>query len=147
VTQLRNKMLEELQDGSEILSTTLSPTLRLTPKQKRSSSKRNSFTTETDDLSSDEFLPSFPLHLLFKGFVRIRYFGFLANRRRATLLPLCFQLLGAIPQPQTEPTAFPARQPNPLSRCPQCGGTMVIIQTLTAAQILLRSPPSFLRTL
>jgi ssDNA-binding Zn-finger/Zn-ribbon topoisomerase 1 len=36
-------------------------------------------------------------------------------------------------------------QPSPLCRCPKCGGTMVIIQTLTAAQILLRSPPSFLR--
>jgi hypothetical protein len=36
------------------------------------------------------------LHLLPRGFVPIRYFGFLANRRRATLLPLCFQLLGLI---------------------------------------------------
>ncbi len=34
-----------------------------------------------------------------KGFVRIRNFGFLANRRRATTLPLCFQLLGAAHQP------------------------------------------------
>jgi hypothetical protein len=40
-------------------------------------------------------LRRFLLHLLPKGFVRIRNFGFLANRRRATLLPLCFQLLGA----------------------------------------------------
>src|SRR5216684_3447975 len=37
----------------------------------------------------------FLLHLLPKGFVRIRNFGFLANPRRATLLPLCFQLFGA----------------------------------------------------
>jgi hypothetical protein len=27
------------------------------------------------------------------GFVRIRFFGFLANRRRKALLPLCQQLL------------------------------------------------------
>ena len=97
-------------------------------------------------LSLDEFLRRFLLHLLPKGFVRIRYFGFLANRRRATLLPLCFQLLGPIPQPQIKPTASPAQQPSPLGRCPKCGGTMVILQTLTAAQILLRSPPSFLPT-
>jgi Putative transposase len=45
-------------------------------------------------LSPDEFLRRFLLHLLPKGFVRIRNFGFLANRRRATLLPLCFPLLG-----------------------------------------------------
>src|SRR6202049_4069427 len=96
-------------------------------------------------LSLDEFLRRFLLHLLPKGFVRIRYFGFLANRRRTHLLPLCFQFLGSIPQPQIEAAASAAQQPSPLCRCPKCGGTMVIIQTLTAAQILLRSPPSFLR--
>ena len=44
-------------------------------------------------LSADEFLRRFLLHVLPKGFVRIRFFGFLANRRRATLLPICRQLL------------------------------------------------------
>ena len=39
-------------------------------------------------LSLDEFLRRFLVHLLRKGFVRIRNFGFLANQRRATLLPL-----------------------------------------------------------
>jgi hypothetical protein len=48
-------------------------------------------------LSLDEFLRRFLLHLLPQGFVRIRNFGFLANRRRATTLPLCFQLLGSTP--------------------------------------------------
>jgi Putative transposase len=96
-------------------------------------------------LSLDEFLRRFLLHVLPKGFVRIRHFGFLANRRRATLLPLCFQLLGPIPQPQIEAAASAAQQPSPFCRCPKCGGTMVIIQTLTAFQILLRSPPSFPR--
>src|SRR3984893_6462564 len=42
-------------------------------------------------LALDEFLRRFLLHLLPEGFVRIRNFGFLANRRRATTLPLCFQ--------------------------------------------------------
>jgi hypothetical protein len=41
-------------------------------------------------LSVDEFLCRFLLHVLPQGFVRIRHFGFLANRRRTTLLPLCF---------------------------------------------------------
>ena len=44
-------------------------------------------------LPVDEFLRRFLLHLLPRGFVRIRHFGFLANRRRASLLPICFQLL------------------------------------------------------
>jgi len=92
-------------------------------------------------LSLDEFLCRFLLHLLPQGFVRIRNFGFLANRRRATLLPLCFQLLHAVQPPQTEPPASLAQEPNPLWRCPQCGGPMVVIERLTAAQIQLRSPP------
>jgi hypothetical protein len=46
-------------------------------------------------LSLDEFLRRILLHLLPKGFVRIRNFGFLAKRRRATPLPRCFQLLGS----------------------------------------------------
>jgi len=96
-------------------------------------------------LSLDEFLRRFLLHVLPKGFVRIRHFGFLAHRRRATLLPLCFQVLGPISQSQIEPAASSAKQPSPFCRCPKCGGAMVTIQTLTAAQILLRSPPSFPR--
>jgi hypothetical protein len=39
----------------------------------------------------DDFLRRFLLHLLPKGYVRIRNFGFLANRKRAKLLPLCSQ--------------------------------------------------------
>lgn len=46
-------------------------------------------------LSLDEFLRRFLLHILPQGFVRIRHFGFLANRRRPTTLPLCFRLLGS----------------------------------------------------
>jgi hypothetical protein len=44
-------------------------------------------------LPVEEFLRRFLLHLLPRGFVRIRNFGFLANRLRAMLLPLCFRLL------------------------------------------------------
>ena len=93
-------------------------------------------------LSLDEFLRRFLLHVLPKGFVRIRHFGFLANRRRTTFLPLCFQLLGAAQPSQTEPETSPAQEPSPLWLCPKCGGKMVVIERLTAAQIQLRSPPS-----
>jgi hypothetical protein len=92
-------------------------------------------------LSLDEFLRRFLLHVLPKGFVRIRSFGFLANRQRATLLPLCFQLLGAVPQLQTEQEASTAKESSPLWLCPKCGGPMVVLEKLTAAEIQLRSPP------
>jgi len=91
-------------------------------------------------LSLDEFLRRFLLHLLPKGFVRIRNFGFLANRRRSTLLPLCRQLLGAVPQ--TDPGTSATKQPSPLWLCPKCGGPMLVIERFTAAQIQLRSPPT-----
>jgi hypothetical protein len=91
-------------------------------------------------LSLDEFLRCFLLHLLPKGFVRIRNFGFLANRRRATTLPLCFQLLGSAPEPQAKQEVSTA-SPSDLWLCPKCGGPMVVIERFTAVEIQLRSPP------
>jgi hypothetical protein len=92
-------------------------------------------------LSLDEFLRRFLLHILPKGFVRIRNFGFLANRKRAALLPLCFQLLGSEQQPQAEQHASSTEDCPDLWRCPKCGGPMKVIERLTAAEIQLRSPP------
>ena len=89
-------------------------------------------------VSLDEFLRRFLLHLLPKGFVRIRNFGFLANRRRAALLPLCFHLLDAAQEPQADQNAADS---NGLWRCPKCGGPMVVVERFTAAEIPLRSPP------
>src|SRR5262249_50932315 len=91
-------------------------------------------------LSLDEFLRRFLLHLLPKGFVRIRHFGFLASRHRAQLLPLCFAPLPPPPAQTETATSAPQDMP-PNSSCPQCGAPMVIIERLTAAEIQLRSPP------
>ncbi len=91
-------------------------------------------------VSLDEFLRRFLLHLLPKGFVRIRHFGLLANRRRSTLLPLCFAALGSVPS-QIEPETSPTQESHPLWLCPKCGGPMAVIERLTAAQLQLRSPP------
>ena len=92
-------------------------------------------------LSSDEFLRRFLLHILPKGFVRIRNFGFLANRKRAELLPLCFHLFGATPQPQVESHPCGTKNSSPSWRCPKCGGPMRVIERFTAAELQLRSPP------
>jgi len=89
-------------------------------------------------LSVDEFLRRFLLHLLPEGFVRIRHFGFLANRRRATTLPLCFQLLGSAPPAKPQVTTVSSRD---AWLCPKCGGPMLVIERLTAADLQLRSPP------
>jgi hypothetical protein len=96
-------------------------------------------------LPVEEFLRRFLLHLLPRGFMRIRSFGFLANRRRAELLPLCLRLLRSSDHPAVA-TASPAELPLPsLWRCPLCGGTMQVVERLSAAQLLLRSPPHFSR--
>jgi hypothetical protein len=90
-------------------------------------------------LPVDEFLRRFLLHLLPRGFVRIRNFGFLANRQRAMLLPLCFSLLQSASDPP--PQAPHADRPHTLPKCPLCGKPMRVIERLTSAQLLLRSPP------
>jgi hypothetical protein len=92
-------------------------------------------------LSLDEFLRRFLLHLLPEGFVRIRNLGFLANRKRARTLPLCFQVLGAAPEPQANQQVSTAT-PSDHWLCPKCGGPMLVIERLTAAEIQLRSPPA-----
>jgi hypothetical protein len=92
-------------------------------------------------LPVDEFLRRFLLHLLPRGFVRIRNFGFLANRQRATLLPLCFGLLQTSAQISTSTTSSAADHPHSLWNCPVCGATMHVVERLSAAQLLLRSPP------
>jgi len=89
-------------------------------------------------LSLDEFLRRFLLHLLPKGFVRIRNFGFLANRKRAITVPLCLSLLGSPTEATQEASAH---SPCDLWLCPHCGGSMRVIQRFTPADIQLRSPP------
>ena len=96
-------------------------------------------------LPVEEFLRRLLLHLLPRGFMRIRNFGFLANRRRAEFLPLCFRLLQQSDQPPAgtnSPAALPTHSP---WNCPLCGGTMQVVERLSAAQLLLRSPPHLSR--
>jgi hypothetical protein len=83
----------------------------------------------TMTLTNEKFLRRFLQHTLPKGLPRIRYFGWLANRRRGNLLPLCRTLLGQEPNPPAVPD-----EP-PVAHCPHCHGEMCIIERLTAAQI------------
>ena len=84
-------------------------------------------------VTADEFLRRFLLHLLPRGFVRIRFFGFLAARRRGRDLPRCRQLLAAHACPTRVTPAVEA--PPATWPCPRCGATMVVIERLTALEI------------
>jgi len=92
-------------------------------------------------LSADEFLRRFLLHVLPRGFVRIRHYGFLSSRRRRELVPLCKQLLAAVTPTPTPSDAPTPAESTPMWICPLCGGPMIVIERSTAGQMTLRSPP------
>jgi hypothetical protein len=85
-------------------------------------------------LSMEEFLRRFLLHWLPRGFVRIRFFGFLANRRRGSLLPVCRRLLVA--NTGSRPAASFAAKSHAAWSCPLCGGPMATIERLTSQDLL-----------
>ena len=79
----------------------------------------------TMTLPAEEFIGRFLLHVLPRGFMRIRHFGFLANRSKAQALARCRELLGVeTPQP-SEPTSAAERilllTGTDITRCPRCG--------------------------
>jgi hypothetical protein len=87
-------------------------------------------------LDSSEFIRRFLMHTLPKGFVRIRYYGFLANRQRQQHLDKCRQLL-SVPPRSTEPAPnddIPAEDTRPEQPCPTCPacqrGKLVIVELL-----------------
>jgi len=76
-------------------------------------------------LTAQEFLRRFLMHVLPRGFVRIRSFGFLSNRVRDKQLALCRQLLHALKTDSAATPGAPAPPSVPEDkdsfRCPQCG--------------------------
>lgn len=79
-------------------------------------------------LSADEFIRRFLLHVLPRGFHRIRHYGLLAGSSRKASLALARQLL----EVATSPTACAEEVANdPLPPCPCCGGHMIVIETFT----------------
>jgi hypothetical protein len=83
-------------------------------------------------LDADEFIRRFLLHMLPKGFRRIRHFGFLANACRAAKLTAIRAALQA-PQPSPAVKHDDYRERcapltgHRIDLCPVCGGRMVEI--------------------
>ena len=81
-------------------------------------------------LEAVEFIRRFLLHVLPKGFVRIRHYGLLANRCRKEKLLLCRRLLGSVAQSDAEPES-PPDAASIEWLCPLCHtGRMVIVARL-----------------
>lgn len=92
-------------------------------------------------LRAEEFLRRFLLHVVPRGFMRIRHYGLLANRHRAHKLERCRQLLGVQPTPPPENSmnSTDAMLPDDATDaptdvlpapCPHCGARMRIVEIL-----------------
>jgi hypothetical protein len=89
-------------------------------------------------LDAHEFMRRFLLHVLPKGFRRIRHFGFFANTCRTTKLAAIRTALKA-PEPRAAVKhddyreRYEALTGRRIDVCPDCGGTMVLIGLLYTA--------------
>ncbi len=88
---------------------------------------------QTMTLSAVEFLRRFLLHVLPRGFMRIRHYGLLANRHRQSQLALCRRLLETSGLPAAEiedPEDICDGSPNAAenaARCPKCAiGSLIV---------------------
>ena len=104
------------------------------------------YTTMT--LATGEFIRRFLIHVLPKGFHRIRHYGLLANGNRADNVAKARELL-AMPRPvaEPEPEAAASDQPSLHTRaCPCCGSRMIVIEIFErGSQPKHRSTPVLLR--
>ena len=117
-------------------------------------SRRQGNRVQTMTLDADEFIRRFLLHVLPRGFMRLRHYGFLANRHKAQTLSRCRELLG-------QPSKLPPRSPKnvvqwmqevtgmDLTQCPHCGTRPLVRLPLpplsppTARQGVPLAPPHF----
>lgn len=103
-------------------------------------------------LDTSEFMRRFLMHTLPKGFVRIRYYGFLANRQRQQSLERCRELLGATSLP-SEPAideTMPTEDTQPQLACPTCPacqrGKLVVVELLAPTVPLRPRRPHLLNS-
>jgi hypothetical protein len=84
---------------------------------------------ETVTVSAEEFIRRFLQHILPRGFVKVRYYGFFSPRKRHELEAIQ-QLFGAfIEKDQTRDSAT-CRDQLHTYRCPKCGEVMVLVAEL-----------------
>ena len=100
---------------------------------RRSSADRQQVMT----VSADAFIRRFLIHVLPRGFHRIRHYGLLASSARKGCLAQARDLLQVAPAPDDPLIQEPV---DPRPPCPCCGGSMIIIKTF-APGCRPRAPP------
>jgi hypothetical protein len=128
---IANSRLVSLSDGK----------VRFAWKDYRQNSK-----TKVMTLDADEFIRRFLLHVLPKGFRRIRHFGFLANACRTAKLPAIRAALEAPePTPAVEHADYRERYAiltgHRIDLCPVCGGCMVEVRLSPRSPSQQRTEP------
>jgi hypothetical protein len=126
---LSNDRILQVQDGEVTLSY----------RDRRDGDRKKTITLE-----AQEFICRFLLHVLPQGFMRIRHFGFLANRSKKQALGRCRKLFDL--DPVLPPSPFLSAKDlllkiigGDLSRCPSCReGTMIVVGDLPASLNLPR---------
>ena len=96
----------------------------------------------TMTLPPDEFIRRFLLHVLPKGFHRIRHYGLLAGATRKANLARARELL-AVPEAEARVARRTASRSaaRPSAACPCCGGRMIIVETFARGH-RPRAPPA-----
>ncbi len=88
---------------------------------------------KTMTLTAHEFIRRVMIHVLPKGFHRIRHTGFLASGIKAKSLATARRLL-AVPEPASPDAGTDAADTGIIPTCPCCGGRMHIIETFERHQ-------------
>jgi hypothetical protein len=85
-----------------------------------------------------EFIRRFLLHVLPRGFHRIRHYGLLAGSIRKDRLALARRLLAVTSPPEDEAPEDPL---DPRPPCPCCGGRMIVIEAFARCSSPVRRHP------
>lgn len=76
-----------------------------------------------------EFVRSWTLHILPKGFTRSRFFGSWSNTKRTSYTAKCKALLSGVLTTRSEPIAIPVEEPTTTTGCPKCQSPMKLVET------------------
>jgi hypothetical protein len=99
---------------------------------------------KTMALKPGEFIRRFLMHVLPKGFHRIRHYGLLASGNKIETIARARELIAAVTPTQTaqkqQAADSAAATDKPAHPCPCCGGQMVIIETFEAGHMPRHQP-------
>jgi hypothetical protein len=99
------------------------------------------YTTMTLDVG--EFIRRFLIHVLPKGFHRIRHYGLFASANRAETIAQAREHLGLAKPAAEETVEIDPATAQPLAQpCPCCGGRMFVIETFAAGRQPRYRPPA-----